>query len=94
MKRLAALIGVAFIAQMLIAGAVSAAYKPQNDIILNVNAPVSVPTVNTAAITFKAQEAVHSSLYQTTGVAVDHYYIWLYVNGQPVAAVDPAKFCY
>ncbi|KIL37615.1 hypothetical protein SD71_03155 [Cohnella kolymensis] len=94
MRRVLTLIGVAFIAQMLIAGAVSAAYKPQNDWTINLSVPVSVPTADTAALTFTTQQAVHSTLFQATGASVDYYYIWLNVNGEPVAAIDPAKFCF
>jgi hypothetical protein len=78
------------VVQLLIAGVAGAAYNAQDDKIVNVNVPISVPTTNTAGFTFNTQE----SLYKTSNVSVDHYYIWIYVNGNPVAAIDPAKFCY
>lgn len=94
MRRLASLIAVLLLAQLLIAGVAGAAYNANNDLILNVNVPVSVPTTNTAGFTFNTQESVHNLLYKTSGASVDHYYIWIYFNGQPAAAIDPAKICF
>jgi hypothetical protein len=94
MRRLTTLIAILLTTQLLIAGVAGAAYNAQDDKIVNVNVPVSVPSTNTAGFTFYTQESVHSTLYKTSNASIDHSYIWIYVNGKPVAAIDPAKFCY
>jgi hypothetical protein len=94
MKRLVLLLGVLFVAQMLVVGAVSASYKSQNDIILNVNAPVNAPSLNTGSTTFNIQEAVHGTVYGVSGTSIDHSYIWIQLNGQSLLAIDPPKFMF
>jgi hypothetical protein len=93
-RRLTTIIAILLVVQLLIAGVASAAYNAQDDMKVNVNVPVCLPTTNIAGFTFNTQESVHNNLYKTSNVSVDHYYIWIYVNGTPVAAIDPAKFCY
>jgi hypothetical protein len=94
MRRLTTIVAILLVVQLLIAGVAGAAYNAQDDMKVNVNVPVSLPSLNTAGFTFYTQESVHSSLYNTSNVSVDHSYIWIYVNGKPVAAIDPPKFCY
>ncbi|MDQ0272338.1 8-amino-7-oxononanoate synthase [Cytobacillus purgationiresistens] len=43
----------------------------------------------TAKITFDVQEAVIAKLEKVLKKEIDHYYIWLTVNGQPVIGIDP-----
>jgi MarR family transcriptional regulator, temperature-dependent positive regulator of motility len=43
----------------------------------------------TAAKSFQVQESVIKKMEQMTGKQIDHYYIWLTVNGVPVLGIDP-----
>lgn len=47
------------------------------------------PSGQTGQITYDLQEGAHSLITDQTGIAIPHYYVWVYVNGAPVAAVDP-----
>jgi hypothetical protein len=69
----------------------SANYNQADDIILNVNAPISVPNLNTGTLTFGSQEQVHQILFGATSTSIDHSYIWIYINGKPVVAIDPPR---
>jgi hypothetical protein len=94
MKRFALLTSLLIIVQVLFAGFASASYNPQNDKAINLKLPINVPLKGTAALTFNLQQAVQQTVSNTSGLSVDYYYIWLNVNDQPIAAVDPAKFMY
>jgi hypothetical protein len=76
---------------LLFAGTALADYQPSQDTTLNLQvAPDLVQTSGiTGQATFAAQEATHNLITKTTGQSVDHYYVWIYVNGEPAAAVDP-----
>ncbi|MCE4050186.1 MULTISPECIES: 8-amino-7-oxononanoate synthase [Bacillaceae] len=43
----------------------------------------------TAKITFDVQEKVIAKIEKIIGKEIDHYYIWLTVDGQPVLGIDP-----
>ncbi|MEH7415693.1 8-amino-7-oxononanoate synthase [Neobacillus drentensis] len=43
----------------------------------------------TAAKSFQVQESMINKIEQITGKQIDHYYIWLTVNGVPVLGIDP-----
>lgn len=80
---------------LLLAGSALADYQPEHDISVNVElAPELIQTDgSTGESSFAAQEGAHSTLTQSTGQSVSHYYIWIYLNGKPVLAVDPIR-CY
>jgi len=40
---------------------------------------------------YRMQEGAHRTVEQTTGTSVDHYYVWIGVDGQSVP-VDPFEF--
>lgn len=56
---------------------------------LNVAPSLLKPSGQTGEITYALQEGAHSLITSTTGIAIPHSYIWVNVNGAPVAAVDP-----
>jgi hypothetical protein len=93
-KILLALIFVVML-QSLFIGIAGAEYVGKNDIVISINTGQNlyVP-LNTGEASFNLQESVHNELTQSSGVEVDHYYIWLEVDGQRVLAIDPAKFMY
>lgn len=66
-----------------------AEYRSDKDFTLNLSAPVSVSGGSTAAASFETQESVHQAVTETTGTSVDHSYVWVSVNGDPLLAVDP-----
>lgn len=75
-------------------GSAFAAHLSDQDLTLSVTllpGSISAPS-STGTLTYEAQEGVHDALTSTTGLEVDHYYVWVTVNGQPVAAVDPVAF--
>lgn len=69
-----------------------AAYRSEQDRTVSLTvAPTVISTDgSTGAATFRLQEAAHKAVKKRTGAEVDHYYFWVYINGQPVLAVDPA----
>lgn len=68
-----------------------AAYRPEYDI--RVSVTLLSGTLPSFAwlgdLTFDQQESVHDSGTAMTGTSVDHFYIWVDVNGEPWLAVDP-----
>ncbi len=70
-----------------------AAYKPKWDLTLKVNVLEDMikPSGKLGEVSFNLQEGVHNTLTDTTGVEVDHSYIWIELNGVKVLAVDPPK---
>jgi len=85
------ILGLFFIVQALFVGTASAKYNPQDDITVNIKLPISLPTTSIAKLTFNIQEALHQTVTNTTGINIDHSYIWVNVNDQPIVAIDPAK---
>jgi len=43
----------------------------------------------TATISFNVQEKTIAKIEKIIGQEIDHYYIWLTVDGQPVLGIDP-----
>jgi hypothetical protein len=91
MKRVFTLFSMLLIVQAFTTGIASAKYNQADDINLNVIAPVSAPDLNTGTSTFQLQEQVHQLIYGSSGTSIDHSYIWINMNGQSVAAIDPPK---
>lgn len=54
--------------------------------LLGITQPLSYQT---ALLTFNIQEAAIAKLETIIGKEIDHYYIWLTINGVPVLAIDP-----
>jgi UDP-N-acetylmuramyl tripeptide synthase len=78
------------LAVLLLTGTAMADYQSDQDVTVSVQLlPGTVQTTDTGSTTFALQESVHDTLTATTGTSVNHYYTWVYVNGQPVLAVDP-----
>lgn len=80
---------------LLLTGSALADYQPEHDIVLNIElAPDLIETDgSTGEASFAAQEEAHALLTRSTGQSVGHFYIWIYLNGKPVLAVDPIR-CY
>ncbi len=76
----------------LMSGIGHAAYLSNQDEKVSVTVAPSLLTTSgsTGQTTFQTQEALHNQLSSTSGISVDHYYTWIYLNGEPVLAVDPA----
>lgn len=71
----------------------AAEYRPESDLYLNLAAPVTVDpalTSTTGQTSFTAQESVYAAGGSTTS-SVDHYYIWVCVNGSCALAIDPLR---
>lgn len=43
----------------------------------------------TAKLSFELQEAFIAKLETILNTEIDHYYIWLTINGEPVLGIDP-----
>lgn len=43
----------------------------------------------TARLSFEVQEAMIAKIETIINKEIDHYYIWLTVNGEPVLGIDP-----
>jgi hypothetical protein len=91
MKRIGILISLLFMVQVLFAGFASASYNPNNDKSVNITAPAALPTTKTASLTFNLQQSVQQTISSSTGTSIDYFYIWVNVNGEPIAAIDPPK---
>lgn len=78
-------------ALVLFNGSAYAEYQSDQDVTVAVEvAPEFIETEGTTGeATFLLQEEVHEQLTTTSGESVDHYYIWIEVNGEPLLAVDP-----
>lgn len=73
------------------AGVAQAGYLSSHDkkLSLTVLPGLIQPSGETGEATFQLQEGAHDLLTSSTGQSVDHYYIWVEVNGEDVLAVDP-----
>ena len=90
MKKWMGALAVAVAAQVLFSGAASAEYDSTGDLTLNLlpDSGVEVPG-DTGTTTYELQEGVHETITDLTGISVDHSYIWVNVDGEPVLAIDP-----
>jgi hypothetical protein len=98
-RRFAFTLVLVLVLQVLWVGAVAAqssSYNSENDITLSVTvAEDQVQTSDeTGEATFEAQEEAHQTFTDNSGEEVEHFYIWIEVNGNKVAAVDPPRPCY
>jgi hypothetical protein len=70
-----------------------AAYDESYDIEININ--ILEDYINTTGelgeASFQLQEDAHELLTETTGIELDHSYIWLNINGVNILAIDPVK---
>ncbi len=48
----------------------------------------------TARLSFEKQEAFIAKLEKILGKEIDHYYIWLVVDGEVVLGIDPPETLY
>lgn len=91
--RITRLLAAATCGVLLLAGTAFADYRPDQDVSVSVTVlPGVLPSTSgmgTGETTFALQEAAHETVTSETGQSVDHFYVWVYVNGEPVAAVDP-----
>jgi len=90
MKKLMGALAVVAVAQVLFSGAASAAYNSTGDLTLNLlpGSGLQLPG-DTGTATYELQEGVHDTVTDLTGISVDHSYIWVNVDGEPVLAIDP-----
>ncbi|MCY0902187.1 MAG: hypothetical protein OWU32_08395 [Firmicutes bacterium] len=66
-------------------------YNPSGNTTVSVNENlISAPSLGTGQMLFNLQEG----LYQTSGADVNHDYVWLTVNGDPLLAIDPPAGMY
>jgi hypothetical protein len=72
-----------------------AEYNPAGDKYVDVNtgAGVSIPT-NSGEITYDATQAVHTNISEATGTDIEYSYIFVTVDGQRIAAIDPPAYGY
>lgn len=69
-----------------------AAYQQDSDITISINTGLNLTIpFNLGEKTFNLQEDVHNIITKSTGLEVDHYYLWLEVDGEKVIGIDPAK---
>ena len=81
-------------AVLLSLGLVSAEYDPSQDVYLTADAPLTnrlasklgVGRLGTKA--FNLQEGAHGTVTDSTGVSVDHYYVWVCLGSECVP-IDP-----
>ena len=95
MKKVLFAVLVAMLIQTAFAGAAGAAYKKEWDkrISINTGHNLTIP-IDTGKLSFELQEAVHNELTDSTGIEVDHFYLWVELDGQDILGVDPAKVWY
>jgi hypothetical protein len=95
-KRLGIITLSVLLMQILWVGAVSAnssSYNSDNDITLSITIAEDYvqPSDSTGEATFEAQEDVHQTFTDNSGEEVEHFYIWIEVNGHKVLAADPPR---
>jgi hypothetical protein len=69
-----------------------AAYIAEKDIVISIETDKSIPLFlneDFAWMMFEAQEQLIQMLEDNSGMEIDHYYIWIEVNGVKVLAIDP-----
>ncbi|WP_047983389.1 hypothetical protein [Ornithinibacillus californiensis] len=95
MKKLVIILTLTLLFFSMNAGIVGAEHVKEADkkISLNTGLNLSIP-FKTAKLTYNLQEGIHNRLTGLTGLEVDHFYIWVELDGQDVLAVDPARVMY
>lgn len=95
MKKLLLTLTIAVGLQTFSASVAGAEYVKESDKTISINTGLNIESpLNIAKKSFLLQEAVHNNVTTTTGFEVDHYYIWLEVDGQTIVGIDPAKGMY
>lgn len=95
MKKTAIILALVCALFILGAGSASAAYLPEYDTTISINTGLElVIPIDTASLSFQLQEALHNTITENTGIEIDHYYIWIELDGQQVLAIDPARAMY
>jgi hypothetical protein len=95
MKKLAISVLIAIMLQSVFVGAAGAAHVSDQDIIISIDSGLGLEIpIESGEMSYELQEYIHNELLLLTGVEVDHYYIWLEVDGERVLAVDPAQVWY
>lgn len=95
MKKLVISVLIAIMLQTAFAGAAGAAHVSDQDIVISIDSGLGLEIpVDSADMSYELQEYIHNQLLLLTGAEVDHYYIWLEVDGKRVLAVDPAQVWY
>ncbi|WP_160725886.1 8-amino-7-oxononanoate synthase [Bacillus sp. USDA818B3_A] len=101
MKKLAVLVMAMLLSVVVIVKPASAEYLPQYDKYIEIGSDQARQLADelglkgiplgpqTAAYSFKVQESFIAKLEKISGKEIDHYYIWLTVNGVPVLGIDP-----
>ncbi|WP_442598553.1 hypothetical protein [Neobacillus sp. D3-1R] len=95
MKRFLLAIAIVAMLQTVFVGVAGAEYLQKSDQTISVNTGLGLYSpLNTGSLTFKTQEAIHDLLGDTTGLDVDHYYLWVEVDGNQLLGVDPIRAMY
>jgi hypothetical protein len=95
MKKILVTLALVVMLQSLFIGAASAAYLQSSDKTISINTGLNLKTpLNTGSLTFKLQETVHDTLSSSTGLEIDHYYLWVELDGQQVIGIDPIRAMY
>ncbi|CAG9607293.1 8-amino-7-oxononanoate synthase [Pseudoneobacillus rhizosphaerae] len=101
MKKLGLILMALMVSLVITVKPAEAAYKSENDIYVEVSVEEArkladlmgfknVPLgEQTAKLSFEAQEKLIAKLEKLLRIEIDHYYIWLTVNGEPVLGIDP-----
>jgi hypothetical protein len=95
MKKLFIITGI-LLASLTFGSSTLAEYDSSGDITISVNLLEDTikPSDSTGDTTYHLQEGVHNELTNTTGLEVDHSYVWITINGEKILAVDPPKPCF
>lgn len=90
-KKLGFMLAAFALVSVMASGIASAAYNSNQDSSVNVSIfPNSLqPSSSLGQATFQLQEGLQNTITNSTGVSVDHSYIWINVNGASLLAVDP-----
>lgn len=101
MKKLVFLLTAMLLSVVILVKPASAEYLPQYDKYIEISSDQARQVADqlglkgiplgpeTAARSFQVQESFINQLEKITGKEMDHYYIWLTVNGVPVLGIDP-----
>jgi MarR family transcriptional regulator, temperature-dependent positive regulator of motility len=84
-------LAIAFIFPLFTTNA-DAAYLQEKDIIISIETDKPIPQFlneDFALMMFEAQEQLIQLLEDNSGMEIDHYYIWIEINGVKVLAIDP-----
>ncbi|KAB2333455.1 8-amino-7-oxononanoate synthase [Bacillus mesophilum] len=101
MKKITVMFTAFLLAAVISVSSAEAAYLPEHDQYVEVTFEqarfiadlVGLKDVElgeeTARISFEVQEAIIAKIEKLLNTEIDHFYIWLTVNGEPVIGIDP-----